>query len=64
MKATVELTLAGLVRALRWRAHALAEEGERDYRRTGQPAYPSRARRRPSRPQSRSEEPRDDRPGR
>lgn len=64
MKATIELTLAGLVRALRWRAHALAEAGERGYRDAREPAYPSRGRRRPSRPQSRNEEPRDDRPGR
>lgn len=64
MKATVALTLAGLVRALRWRAHVLADRGERDYRPAREPAYPSRGRRRPSRPQSRIEEPRDDRPGR
>jgi hypothetical protein len=64
MKATIRLTLAGLVDALRWRAHALAEAGERSYRDAREPAYPSRGRRRPSRPQSRIEEPRDDRPGR
>ena len=64
MKASIALTLSGLVRALRWRAHALAEAGERDYRRAVQPASPGRGRRRPARPHAKNEEPRDDRPGR
>ncbi len=64
MKATIALTLTGMVRALRWRAHALAETSERGYRHPREPAYPDRDRRRPSRPQSSNEEPRDDRPGR
>jgi len=31
MKATIRLTLSGLVSALRWRAHALAEKAENGY---------------------------------
>ena len=31
MKMTMTSTFDGLVRALRWKAHALAEEIERDY---------------------------------
>lgn len=33
MKLSMKLTLDGLVRALRWKAHALAEDGQPDYRR-------------------------------
>lgn len=64
MKATIELTLAGLVNALGWRAHELAEEAERGYRHAREPALPRRGRRRPQGPQTRIEEPHDDRPGR
>jgi len=32
MKMSVRMTLDGLIRALRWRAHDLAEQVEQDYR--------------------------------
>lgn len=64
MKATIRLTLAGLVGALRWRAHALAEEPGRSYP-DGRVAISRRhGRRRASIPQPRIEEPSDDRRGR
>lgn len=64
MKAAIELTLAGLVNALRWRAHALADEAEGGYRRGAEPARRRRGAKRPARPHAKIEEPRDDRPGR
>lgn len=64
MKATIGLTLAGLVAALRWRAHALAEEAAGGYPRGRATTSRRRGRRRPPRPQPSIEEPRDDRPGR
>ena len=35
MRLTTTLTLDGLVRALRWQAHALADDAEQRYRRAG-----------------------------
>lgn len=32
MKMSMKMTLDGLMRALRWQAHDLAEQAERDYR--------------------------------
>lgn len=64
MKATFRLTLAGLVGALRRRAHALAEEPGRSYP-DGRVARSRRlGRRRPPTSQPRIEEPSDDRRGR
>lgn len=50
MKATFSLTLDGLVRALRGRAHTLAEEAEARYRRRGREALPAASTRRPALP--------------
>ncbi len=64
MKATIRLTFAGLVGALRWRAHALAEEAGRGYPDGRVAASGRRGRRCPSTAQPRTEEPSDDRRGR
>lgn len=40
MKVSVELTLDGMIRALRWKAHALADAMEHGY--AGPPAGPDR----------------------
>jgi hypothetical protein len=64
MKTTVRLTLDGLVRALRVKAHALAEDSERSYgSRLRPPAEHAKPTGRSRRPRA-SRELADDRPGR
>lgn len=64
MKTTVKLTLDGLVRALRVREHALADDAERGYRSVSRPAADRAEPMAPTRRPTASREPADDRSGR
>jgi hypothetical protein len=64
MKTAVKLTLDGLVRALRVRAHDLADAAERDYRPGLRPPAGGTKPTAPGKQPKASKEPADDLPGR
>jgi hypothetical protein len=64
MNVAMRLTLDGLVQALRWKAHALAEDAEQGYRPDVRDALDADAIPAPEPRSRRMREQRDDRPGR